>query len=108
MNYFYSKAQQKSIEKMVNSNIFQLLIEYMYQHQKEDIILRDLKKFFPQRQFESFLDQLIEEKLIRRENRRYYLNFPIFNEIEVQEEVEEKAALILQELSSLSKEEKKL
>ena len=46
MNYFYSKNKQEKLGKLVEHDLFPLLIDYMYQHQNEDIILRELKAVF--------------------------------------------------------------
>ena len=108
MNYFYSKNKQEKLGKLVEHDLFPLLIDYMYQHQNEDIILRELKAVFPQRKFEAFLDQLIDENLLKRENRRYSLNFPIFDESKFQKEIEEATSLMTQKLVSFSQEEKQL
>lgn len=91
MNYFYSQNHQQLLSKLVNNAVFPTLIEYLHHHQEEDIILRELKKNFDQPKFEAFLDQLIDENLIKRENRRYKLNFPIFEEETYQKEIEEAA-----------------
>ena len=108
MNYFYSQNHQQLLSKLVNNAVFPTLIEYLHHHQEEDIILRELKKNFDQPKFEAFLDQLIDENLIKRENRRYKLNFPIFEEETYQKEIEEAAAQILQAISHLSQTEKQL
>ncbi|MGV1139207.1 DUF1803 domain-containing protein [Enterococcus hirae] len=89
MNYFYSQNHQQLLSKLVNNAVFPTLIEYLHHHQEEDIILRELKKNFDHPKFEAFLDQLIDENLIKRENRRYKLNFPIFEEETYQKEIEE-------------------
>lgn len=106
MNYFYSKNKQKSIEKLVKHSFFSLFIAYMQQHQNEDVILRDLKKAFSNQKIESFIEDLITEKLLIRNNRRYSLNFSIFDEGEFQEEIKKNVALILQWLLPMKQEER--
>lgn len=108
MDYFYSKNKYKKIGKLIDSEIFQSFIDYMYHHRYKEIILRELKTAFPQRKFEAFLDQLIEEDLVKRENRRYYLNFPILEENKFQKEIEQTTSLMVQRLTSFSQEEKQI
>lgn len=80
----------------------------MYENQQHEIILRELKTKFPQKKFEHFLDQLIEEKLVLRENRRYMLNFPIFNNEKDLTESQNITNELLPQLRELSQEEQKL
>ncbi|OJG93703.1 hypothetical protein RV17_GL001345 [Enterococcus thailandicus] len=102
MNYFYS-PKNKVYQKLVADPLFSPVITYLNE-QPEPVILRELKKVFPQRKFEHFLDQLIEAGLILREERRYKLNFPIFteNEASYQEIIANQVQRLSEQLSKFS------
>ncbi|MBO0432227.1 DUF1803 domain-containing protein [Enterococcus sp. DIV0660C] len=105
MNYFYS-PKNKVYQKLVADPLFSPVITYLSE-QPEPVILRELKQVFPQRKFEYFLDQLIEAGLVKREQRRYELSFPIFteNEANYQEIIASQAQRLSEQLSKLSKDE---
>lgn len=105
MNYFYSNSRKKKLGKIIDQPIFSEFVAYMYENQHHEIILRELKNKFPQEKFEHFLDQLIEEGLVLRENRRYTLNFPIFNYEQDFIESEKITKELLPQLLELSQEE---
>lgn len=102
MNYFYS-PKNKVYQKLVANPLFSPIITYLNE-QSEPVILRELKKVFPQQKFEHFLDQLIEAELILREERRYKLNFPIFtgDEAVYQEIIADQVQRLSEQLSELS------
>lgn len=108
MNYFYSNSKKKKLGKIIEQPIFSEFVAYMYENQQHEIILRELKTKFPQKKFEHFLDQLIEEKLVLRENRRYMLNFPIFNNEKDLTESQNITNELLPQLRELSQEEQQL
>lgn len=107
MNYFYSENQVKTYQKFVNDPLFPSLIDYLYAHREEEVILRELKKEFPQKDFEHFLDQLIENGLILRKARRYRLNFPVFEPNDYQEYSRALTEKIASELESLTEIDRK-
>ena len=108
MNYFYSNSKKKKLGKIIEQPIFSEFVAYMYENQQHEIILRELKTKFPQKKFEHFLDQLIEEKLVLRENRRYMLNFPIFNNEKDLTESQNITNELLPQLREVSQEEQQL
>lgn len=108
MNYFYSDSNKKQLGKVIEQPIFSEFVAYMLQNQHHEIILRELKNKFPQKKFEYFLDQLIKEKLVLRENRRYILNFPIFNNEQDFTESQKLTNKLLPQLLELSQEEQQV
>ncbi len=108
MNYFYSNDKKSTIEKRIMEPFFSEFVAYMDTNKSNEIILRELKKEFPQKKFEQFLDQLIQEKLVTRENRRYTLHLPIFSNESMEDEIEETTQKILDQLLELTKEEQQL
>ncbi|OTP12109.1 hypothetical protein A5844_000325 [Enterococcus sp. 10A9_DIV0425] len=106
MDYFYSKKYLD--EGLLAHPLFEPMIDYLVKNRSQEIILRELKKEFPQKKFEHFLDQMIEAGLIMRKNRRYHLSFPVFEEGECQEDIERLKEQMIQELSDYTQEERKL
>lgn len=80
MIYQYSNHRAEDLNEIVDNSLFSEIINYFYENKETDILLRPLKKHFSKiDNFEFFLEKLIELNLIQRKNRRYTLNFPIFN-----------------------------
>lgn len=74
MHYFYSGEMP---ELLKNSN-FEKLTDFL--QEQPTVTLRQLKTVFPEKNFERFLDQMIQLGFVRREDRRYSLDFPIYEE----------------------------
>lgn len=85
ITYYFKHKEQKKLGKLVNDPLFQQIVSYFHE-QEGEIILRELKKSFPEKNFEQFLEEMIKFRLIRREERRYYLEIPFFKEELTQEE----------------------
>ncbi|MGL4696436.1 DUF1803 domain-containing protein [Enterococcus larvae] len=98
--YYFQHKQQKKLEKLVKNPLFHQIVAYFNEHQKEETILRELKKAFQERNFERFLEEMIDFELIRREDRRYYLEIPFF-EADAIEQVQESAQLFVQKNTGL-------
>jgi hypothetical protein len=96
ITYYFQQKNQKKLEKLVNDPLFHQIISYFQKHQTEEIILRELKKTFQQKNFEQFLEEMIQYQLIRREDRRYYLEIPFF-EAEVSGKIRKVAKSFAQE-----------
>ncbi|WP_280738664.1 MULTISPECIES: DUF1803 domain-containing protein [unclassified Enterococcus] len=79
MNFYYNQ-QNKQYQKIINQPLFSEIVAYFQEHQETEIILRSLKKQFPQKNFEALLEKMIQAGLILRENRRYTLAFSIIAE----------------------------
>ncbi|MBL1224615.1 DUF1803 domain-containing protein [Enterococcus sp. BWR-S5] len=79
VTYYFQHKNQKKLEKLVNNPLFNQIVTYFSEHRAEKIILRELKKIFQERNFEQFLEEMIDFQLIRREERRYYMEIPFFN-----------------------------
>lgn len=84
MQYFYSLEDKR---KLLDHPLFQPMIDYLIGHESQEVILRQLKKEFPQKKMEHFLDQMIDSGLIIRENRRYRCAFPVYDQGDFQEEI---------------------
>lgn len=80
--YYHYPKKNKKLEKLAEDALFQKLVEYLYEKQ-EAVILRELKVEFPEKRFEKLLDTAISFELIKREERRYTLSFPIFSNQEL-------------------------
>ena len=83
------------------------MTDYLYEHREQETILRELKKF-SQNKFSHFLDLLIDAGLIKREERRYHLNFPIFDPKDYLQQATSAAETIAEQLKRLSVDEQKL
>ena len=108
MNYYYSKNKENFYQKLTGDPLFSLLTDYLYEHREKETILRELKKEFPQNKFSHFLDLLIDAGLIKREERRYHLNFPVFDPNDYLQQVTSAAETIADQLKRLSVAEQKL
>jgi len=56
------------------------LVDYLNQH--NDVILREIKAQFPDVAVDKLMEEYIKAGLIRRENKRYYLNLPFLESID--------------------------
>ena len=83
MKFFYS-PHFRSLQPILESSKFHELVEELLNSQ-EPPTLRALKAKFTDGSFDKILDRLIAEKLIIRQERRYYLGFPIYNEHDQQQ-----------------------
>ena len=80
ISYYYSTNNEVKIKQVLEQPMFQPLIDYLFDHQSERIILRKLKAEFPKAEkLEQLLEDLIELQLIERTERNYRLAFPIFD-----------------------------
>ena len=107
MNY-YSKNKENFYQKLTDDPLFSSLTDYLYEHREQETILRELKKEFSQNKFSHFLDLLIDAGLIKREERRYHLNFPIFDPKDYLQQATSAAETIAEQLKRLSVDEQKL
>lgn len=79
MEFFYGQNFQK-IASLIHSSFFMELVKYLNTHQ--DVTLRQLKADVTNvAHFDKYLSTLIAYGLIKRQSRRYTLNFPIYTEI---------------------------
>lgn len=102
MNYhYYSKEKSRVFNKLVQNGFFSPLVEFLAENKGKRVILRELKQQFPQKKFEHYLDQLIENGLVIRHERQYELGFPLFD-TEDQEEVKQAGESLLQQLKAAS------
>ena len=108
MDYYYSKNKENFYQKLTGDPLFSLLTDYLYEHREKETILRELKKEFPQNKFSHFLDLLIDAGLIKREERRYHLNFPVFDPNDYLQQATSAAEIIADQLKRLSVAEQKL
>lgn len=83
MKFFYS-PHFRSLQPILESSKFHELVEELLNSQ-EPPTLRALKSKFTDGSFDKILDRLIAEKLIIRQERRYYLGFPIYTEHDQQQ-----------------------
>jgi len=76
VNFFYSKHYQDSYNDYESAG-FSALCQFLM---AQDVppTLRQLKETFTEKAFVKMLDRLISKDIVRRENKRYQLNFPIF------------------------------
>ncbi|WP_206857440.1 DUF1803 domain-containing protein [Candidatus Enterococcus mangumiae] len=95
MQYFHSQDDRR---KLIAQPLFQPMIDYLISQGTQDIILRQLKKEFPQKKMEHFLDQMIDNGLIIRENRRYRCAFPVYDQKDFREEIAQLTQELMQEL----------
>lgn len=102
MDYYYSKNKENFYQKLTGDPLFSLLTDYLYEHREKETILRELKKEFPQNKFSHFLDLLIDAGLIKREERRYHLNFPVFDPNDYLQQATSAAEIIADQLKRLS------
>ncbi|MBL1230716.1 DUF1803 domain-containing protein [Enterococcus sp. BWB1-3] len=99
--YYYQNKEQKKLDKLVKNPLFEKISLYLLDHQGEEIILRELKKvFINEKQFEQFLEEMIRFGLVNREERRYSLNFPLFQQSELQIKPLELASQLKESLKS--------
>ncbi|MHC5229406.1 DUF1803 domain-containing protein [Enterococcus sp. LJL99] len=79
--YYFNQANtNKTFYSLLNSSLFQQIIDFFIEHENERIILRQLKKSIKtDENLELFLDKMIQFKLISRLERHYYLAFPIYD-----------------------------
>lgn len=78
ITYYFQHKNQKKLEKLVSNPLFDPLVSYFQKDQTGEIILRELKKTFQEKNFEQFLEEMVQFQLIRREDRRYYLEIAFF------------------------------
>lgn len=95
MQYFYSLENKR---KLIEHPLFQPMIDYLIEQGSQEVILRQLKKAFPQKKMEHFLDQMIDSGLIIRENRRYRCAFPVYDQGDFQTEIKQLTKELINEL----------
>ena len=66
--------------RLTRQPFFRELIRYLDQH--EDVILREIKARFPDVAVDKLMEEYIKAGLIRRENKRYFLNLPFLESID--------------------------
>lgn len=78
--YFNQTKDKKQFYSLLNSELFQQIIDFFIENQNERIILRQLKKSIKtEGNLELFLDKMIQFKLISRSDRQYSLSFPVYD-----------------------------
>lgn len=77
--YFYYDENNQKLSRLVKQERFTKLVSYL-QSQTEKPTLRQLKTEFSENDFEKFLEQAIDFGLIIRNERRYQIGFPIYND----------------------------
>lgn len=78
--YFNQIKDEKQFYSLLNSELFQQIIDFFIENENERIILRQLKKSIKtEENLELFLDKMIRFKLISRSDRQYSLSFPIYD-----------------------------
>lgn len=66
--------------RLTRQPFFKELVQYLEQH--EEVILREIKREFPDVRVDKHLEDYINAGLILRENKRYYLNLPLLTSVE--------------------------
>lgn len=66
--------------RLTRQPFFKELVQYLEQH--EEVILREIKRKFPDVRVDKHLEDYIKAELILRENKRYYLNLPLLTSVE--------------------------
>lgn len=66
--------------RLTRQPFFKELVQYLEQH--EEVILREIKREFPDVRVDKHLEDYIKAGLILRENKRYYLNLPLLTSVE--------------------------
>ena len=66
--------------RLTRQPFFGELIRYLDQH--EDVILREIKAQFPDLAVDKLMEEYIKAGFILRENKRYYLNFPMLKTLD--------------------------
>lgn len=66
--------------RLTRQPFFKELVQYLEQH--EEVILREIKREFPDVRVDKHLEDYIKTGLILRENKRYYLNLPLLTSVE--------------------------
>lgn len=66
--------------RLTRQPFFKELVQYLEQH--EEVILREIKRKFPDVRVDKHLEDYIKTGLILRENKRYYLNLPLLTSVE--------------------------
>lgn len=66
--------------RLTRQPFFKDLVQYLEQH--EEVILREIKREFPDVRVDKHLEDYIKTGLILRENKRYYLNLPLLTSVE--------------------------
>jgi len=66
---FYPKNEDKEWKKLLRSDLFIKIYDYISQNQ--NCILREIKLAVPEKEMERTLDKMIELKIVSRVNRRY-------------------------------------
>ncbi|WP_339101879.1 DUF1803 domain-containing protein [Candidatus Enterococcus clewellii] len=79
ITYYFKHKNQKKLNRLVNDPLFDRIITYFNEHQTEKIILRALKQTFQEKNFEKFLEEMVDFQLIRREERGYSLTLSFFD-----------------------------
>ena len=66
--------------RLTRQSFFGELIRYLEQH--DDVILREIKAWFPDVAVDKLMEEYIKAGLIIRENKRYYLNLPMLESLD--------------------------
>ena len=66
--------------RLTRQPFFINLVDYLDQH--DDVILREIKAQFPDVAVDKLMEEYIKAGLIRRENKRYFLNLPFLESID--------------------------
>lgn len=78
--YFNQEKDEKKLYSLIDSNLFQQIVDFFIKHENQRVILRQLKKDIKTNEnLELFLDKMIQFRLISRLDRHYSLTFPIYD-----------------------------
>ncbi|SJZ63008.1 protein of unknown function [Pilibacter termitis] len=79
MKIYYPKNEKKVWKKLIATPLFEQVFAYLLSH--ENVILRELKQKFPEKNFEKLLDEMITLGIVIRENRRYRVGVQLLEEL---------------------------
>ncbi|MGM0217168.1 DUF1803 domain-containing protein [Enterococcus sp. AZ126] len=99
--YFASNENEEELNKIIIDPLFNKIVAYLSNRNGQEVILRQIKAAIPtDSNLELYLDKLIKHKLLKRENRRYTLIFPIYtneNLLKLPDSIEKSFRKIMEE-----------
>ncbi|EOI00447.1 hypothetical protein UAY_01550 [Enterococcus moraviensis ATCC BAA-383] len=80
VSYYFARGREESLNKLISDPLFNKIVTYFTEREGQEIILRQIKAdISTDNNLELYLDKLINYNLVKRENRRYSLAFPIYS-----------------------------
>lgn len=79
MEWIYQTDHDEQLAKLADQPLASELVEFL--EANPNCILREIKAFFSDRKVEEVLEEMIQLKLVERQNRRYRLLLPILKEL---------------------------